>query len=239
MSNSERPAGAPAGEALCMNYVKNKALLRRSFYPGHGALPRGPSIAGYLLESTSPEIAALAAAVAMLVLVLAATLSPSIRRVRSADPAARRCGLAPGGRLDSSLPPGPAVPAPLQGSRSRGSPSMPVRASCHCGKVACILDMDPIEAMQCNCSICRRKGYLLAFSTPDKFRLETSRDDVTAYTFGKHIIRHQFCRTCGCAPFGEGIGTDGQAVVAVNLRCVEGIDLRRIKIAEFDGAGLS
>lgn len=115
---------------------------------------------------------------------------------------------------------------------------MTVRGSCHCGKIDYRLDETPTEAMQCNCSICRRKGYLLAFSTPDKFTLETSRDDITVYTFGKHVIRHQFCKACGCAPFGEGTGPDGRAMVAINLRCVEGIDLSKIAINEFDGASL-
>lgn len=58
------------------------------------------------------------------------------------------------------------------------------------------------------------------------------------YTFGKHVIRHQFCKTCGCAPFGEGSGPDGKEMVAVNLRCVEEIDLSKLTISQFDGAAL-
>lgn len=115
---------------------------------------------------------------------------------------------------------------------------MPIRGSCHCGKIAYSLDEEPTEAMQCNCSICRRKGHLLAFSTPDKFKLETSRDDITVYTFGHHVIRHQFCKICGCAPFGEGTAPDCKAMVAINLRCAEDFDLSKIQITEFDGASL-
>lgn len=113
---------------------------------------------------------------------------------------------------------------------------MPIRGSCHCGKIAYRLDETPSEAMECNCSICRRKGYLLAFSTPDRFTLETSRDDITVYTFNHHVIRHQFCKTCGCAPFGEGTGPDGKPMVAINLRCAEGVDPGSLKITQYDGA---
>jgi hypothetical protein len=74
--------------------------------------------------------------------------------------------------------------------------------------------------------------------TPDQFRLETSRDDIAVYTFNRHVIRHQFCRTCGCAPFAEGTGPDGKAMVMVNLRCAEDLDLSRIRISQFDGASL-
>ena len=114
---------------------------------------------------------------------------------------------------------------------------MGVRGSCHCGKVAYRLEEEPQQAVECNCSICRRKGYLLAFATPDKFVLETPRDAITAYMFGKHAIRHQFCATCGCAPFSEGDGPQGP-MVAINLRCVEDIDLSQVTIIPFDGANL-
>jgi hypothetical protein len=98
---------------------------------------------------------------------------------------------------------------------------MTIRGSCHCGKVAYRLDAAPTAAIECNCSICRRKGAILA-----------------TYTFGRHVIRHRFCRTCGCAPFGEGTGPDGQAMVAVNLRCAEDFDLATLEISRFDGARL-
>ena len=54
---------------------------------------------------------------------------------------------------------------------------MGIRGSCHCGRIAYRLDAEPAEAIECNCSICRRKGSLLAAVAPDKFHLEASRDD--------------------------------------------------------------
>ena len=115
---------------------------------------------------------------------------------------------------------------------------MAINGSCHCGKVAYTLDDEPTEAMECNCSICRRKGYVLAFSSHDKFTLHTPREALTVYTFGKHAIRHQFCSTCGCAAFGEGDGSTGP-MVAVNLRCAEDFDLSALNITKFDGANLA
>ena len=115
---------------------------------------------------------------------------------------------------------------------------MRIRGSCHCGKIAYSTDVETSEAMACNCSICRRKGYLLVFVPAEKFTLETPRDAITVYTFNKHVIRHQFCKTCGCAPFGEGTGPDGKAMVAINLRCAEGVDIAKLKITPFDGASL-
>jgi hypothetical protein len=76
---------------------------------------------------------------------------------------------------------------------------------------------------------------VLAAFAPGQFHLETPRDDIATYTFGKHVIRHQFCKICGCAPFAEGTGPDGEAMVAVNLRCAENLDLSTIKISQFHG----
>jgi hypothetical protein len=115
---------------------------------------------------------------------------------------------------------------------------MTIRGSCHCGKVAFSLDEEmPTEAMECNCSICSRKAYLHHFTTPDRLTLETPREEIEVYTFNKHVIRHQFCKTCGCAPFNEGVGPKGP-MVSVNLRCVEGIDPGALTIKPYDGASL-
>lgn len=115
---------------------------------------------------------------------------------------------------------------------------MSFKGSCHCGQIRYRAEGTPSNAMSCNCSICRRKGYLLYFTTPDKFELETSRDAIAVYTFKSHNVRHQFCKTCGCAVFGEGTAPDGRAMVAINLRCVDNLDLGTVKVTEFDGASL-
>ena len=113
-----------------------------------------------------------------------------------------------------------------------------VRGSCHCQAVSYVLAAVPSTGVACNCSICRRKGQVLAFYPPAKFTLETPRDALATYTFNKHVIQHHFCKTCGCAPFAEGRTPDGREMIAINLRCVEDFDLASVEITEFDGANL-
>ena len=113
---------------------------------------------------------------------------------------------------------------------------MSIRGSCHCGRIAFSFDQFPTVAVQCNCSICRRRGSLLTAMSPDQFRLETPRDALSTYTFNTHAIRCRFCGACGCAPFAEG-EVGGEATVMVNLRCTE-LELTGIEVIEFDGAGL-
>ncbi|KQX24854.1 MULTISPECIES: GFA family protein [unclassified Sphingomonas] len=114
---------------------------------------------------------------------------------------------------------------------------MAFEGSCHCGKVAYTVDADPPgQAMACNCSHCRRKGFLLAFFPAAQFRLERGEDELTSYFFHKHAIEHRFCSTCGTQPFAMGKMPDGSAMAAVNLRCVESIDPDALEIQKVDGA---
>ncbi len=109
--------------------------------------------------------------------------------------------------------------------------------SCHCGDVTFTVDDDPpASAMNCNCSHCRRKGFLLSFVPGDRFTLTAGDDRLTDYLFNRHAIAHRFCVTCGCQPFGMGKAPDGTATVAVNLRCVPDIDLDALTIERVDGA---
>jgi hypothetical protein len=120
-----------------------------------------------------------------------------------------------------------------------GEMPMPFTGSCHCGAIAYTVDEDPpAKAMQCNCSICRRKAPLHHFTTPDRFTLHTPRDPVATYKFNHHVINHHFCSVCGIAPFAEGTGPGGKAMVEINLRCADGIDLDALEIQRFDGASL-
>jgi hypothetical protein len=113
---------------------------------------------------------------------------------------------------------------------------MPFTGSCHCGLVAYeVAEEPPTEAMECNCSICRRRAALHHFTTPDKFDLKTSRDALTTYKWNKQNLALHFCKECGCAPFAEGQGPNGP-MVEINLRCAEDIDLDSLKINKFDGA---
>ncbi|HKZ74938.1 MAG TPA: GFA family protein [Steroidobacteraceae bacterium] len=112
------------------------------------------------------------------------------------------------------------------------------KGSCHCGRIAFEVDGELSRAIECNCSHCSRKGYLLWFVPREQFRLGTSESNLSTYTFNKHRIRHHFCATCGCAPFGEGAGPSGARMAAVNVRCLEGIDLASIERQPFDGRSL-
>lgn len=115
---------------------------------------------------------------------------------------------------------------------------MTYKGSCHCGAVAFEVDGELTGALACNCSICSRKGSLLWFVPRDQFRLQASEDALGTYTFNKHVIEHNFCRTCGIHPYGEGTDPQGNRMAAVNIRCLEDIDLDSVPVQHYDGRGV-
>ncbi|NIX76747.1 GFA family protein [Microvirga terricola] len=112
------------------------------------------------------------------------------------------------------------------------------QGSCHCGKVAFEFEAEIEQVVECNCSICAQRGYLLTFISHEALNLKRGESDLSTYTFNKHAIRHRFCSTCGSGTFGEGKTPNGGEMVAINVRCVEGIDLTQIKRIPFDGRSL-
>lgn len=110
--------------------------------------------------------------------------------------------------------------------------------SCHCGKVAFEVEGEIDSALSCNCSMCLRKGSLLWFVPRDKLTLLTTEDAAGTYTFNKHAIQHRFCPTCGIHPYAEAVDPQGNHMAAVNLRCLEGVDLSAIPIHAFDGRAI-
>jgi hypothetical protein len=117
-------------------------------------------------------------------------------------------------------------------------PEQTYDGGCHCGKVRFRATVDADRVISCNCSICSKRGTLLAFTTPDHFSLASGADALTEYRFNTRNIRHLFCKTCGIASFSRGSAPDGKPMVAVNVRCLDDFDLDAPEIMPFDGKSL-
>ncbi len=112
---------------------------------------------------------------------------------------------------------------------------MTYKGSCHCGRIGFEVEGAPAGVMSCNCSICQRKGALMWFVPREHLRLLTPDENASTYTFNKHVIKHRFCPTCGMHPYGEGVDSKGNAMAAVNIRCLEGIELEDVAVNHYDG----
>ena len=94
------------------------------------------------------------------------------------------------------------------------------------------------KVISCNCSICEKRGLLLIFAAPDQFKLLSGADKLADYQFNKKIIHHQFCATCGVESFARGTAPGAGEMVAVNVRCLDGIDLGALTLTPYDGKKL-
>ena len=107
------------------------------------------------------------------------------------------------------------------------------KGRCHCGAVQFEVDAPgEVVCHDCNCSICRKSGYLHLIVPASKFRLISGEDEITTYTWNTGIAKHTFCKTCGIKPFY--IPRSNPDGFDVNVRCLEP-GPERITIEPFDG----
>lgn len=106
---------------------------------------------------------------------------------------------------------------------------------CHCGKIRYEVTLNASQGISCNCSICAKRGHVLAFAPANAFTLLSGEDVIHDYQFGKKVVHHRFCGNCGVGSYGNGQMPDGTKMVAINLRCLDGLDLSTVKINLHDG----
>lgn len=109
------------------------------------------------------------------------------------------------------------------------------KGGCHCQKVRYEVTVDATSGIACTCSICQKKGSILAFAPVEGFKLVSGSDDLSDYQFNHRVIHHLFCKHCGIGSFGRGTNPDGKETVAINLRCLDDIDLSNVRVTMFDG----
>jgi len=72
----------------------------------------------------------------------------------------------------------------------------------------------------------------------ENFALRAGSDDLKDYQFGKRSIHHLFCAQCGVAAFSRGTSPKGGEMIALNVRCLDDVDLATLKVTPFDGHSL-
>jgi len=108
------------------------------------------------------------------------------------------------------------------------------QGSCHCGRVTFEARADLAYVIDCNCSLCRRRGALWHGVSNADLRILTGEADLALYEFNTKTAKHYFCRHCGIHPFIRP-RLDPSAW-AVNVRCIDGVDLSTMPVMPFDGA---
>ena len=90
---------------------------------------------------------------------------------------------------------------------------------CHCGRVRFKVRINRMSALECNCSICAKKGFINLITAADDFVLLEGEEDLSTYRFNTEIAEHKFCKQCGIHPFSRPRSHPGS--YDVNARCLD------------------
>jgi hypothetical protein len=109
------------------------------------------------------------------------------------------------------------------------------RGGCHCRRVRFEADAPArLQALQCNCSICRMTGFLHLIVPAARFRLLAGDDVLAEYRFGTGTARHLFCRHCGIKAFY--VPRSHPEGWSVDVRCLDPGTVEAVEIVPFDDA---
>ena len=100
----------------------------------------------------------------------------------------------------------------------------PHRASCHCGAVVIELELSNgiEEPRRCDCSICRRKGAVVASVPLSGLRIIKGQEVLKEYRFNTNEARHFFCSICGIYTHHQRRSNPEQ--YGYNVGCLEGVN---------------
>jgi hypothetical protein len=98
------------------------------------------------------------------------------------------------------------------------------RASCHCGSVVLELDLPDgiVDPRRCDCSICRRKGAVVASVPLSGIRIVQGADALRLYQFNTRTARHYFCANCGIYTHHQRRSNPEE--YGFNVGCLEGVN---------------
>jgi hypothetical protein len=109
---------------------------------------------------------------------------------------------------------------------------------CHCRAVRFEVEADLSQVLQCNCSICTKRGALWSFVQAPQFKFAKGEAALRDYQFARKQLHHLFCPICGVGSFSSGKAPDGQDTFAINVRCLDDVDVTKLAPMPFDGKSL-
>ncbi len=111
------------------------------------------------------------------------------------------------------------------------------KSTCHCGAVELELSLPQgiVDARRCNCSICRRRGAVVASVPLSGLKIVKGEGMLRLYQFDTKEAEHYFCSNCGVYTHHKRRSNPDQ--YGVNVGCLEGVDPYLIEnVHTYDGA---
>ena len=111
--------------------------------------------------------------------------------------------------------------------------------NCHCKEVQIELKLnnDLEEVVRCNCSLCKKRGSIMAKIKLDNLKIIKGAKKLKLYKFGKNKAEHFFCSICGIYTHHKSYTNPEN--YEFNVACLENIDSFKFKkVPVFDGEKL-
>jgi hypothetical protein len=98
------------------------------------------------------------------------------------------------------------------------------RLSCHCGAVVMEVDLPDgiVNPRRCNCSMCRRRGSIVASVPLAAIRIVQGAESLRLYQFNTRSAKHYFCSHCGIYTHHQRRSVPTE--YGFNVGCLEGVD---------------
>lgn len=98
------------------------------------------------------------------------------------------------------------------------------KGSCHCGAVEFEIELhNGFENIRrCNCSLCRRKGAVMASVRKDRLTVTKGKDKLSLYQWNTKQAKHYFCNVCGIYTHHQRRSVPTE--FGFNIACIEGVD---------------
>ena len=99
------------------------------------------------------------------------------------------------------------------------------KATCHCGAVELRLSLPKglAKLRRCDCSLCRRKGAVVASVKLGDLEVVRGEAFLSVYQFNTMTAVHYFCSKCGIYTHHRRRSNPNE--YGINVGCVEGVNL--------------
>jgi hypothetical protein len=105
---------------------------------------------------------------------------------------------------------------------------------CHCGRVRFeVVAPAHLEVSDCDCSICRKSGYLHLTVPQSRFKLLSGSEFLATYQFNTRTAKHLFCSVCGIKSFY--VPRSHPEGFSVNVRCLNESTIEQVTVTPFNG----
>ena len=103
------------------------------------------------------------------------------------------------------------------------------KLKCHCGAVEAEINIpDGFEkVLKCNCSICKRKGAIMAMTKNENFKINKGEDKLKLYQFHSKVAKHYFCSNCGI--YTHHNTRPNPSMTGFNVGCMDDVDVFKLE----------